>query len=523
MIVDDESIERSGIRHLVETELPDITDIRESSNGVDFIRQMEEKPSDIVILDVDMPGLNGLESLDMVRRKGLVTKSIIHTAHGKFQYAQDAVNLAADAFLLKPVRRRDLVELLKKLIKEIEDDIRKVHEEEKLKKTIKELLPIVRSDMIAVIVSGDLEPAQFKTLLSSMGHSFHGGLILTIRLPDSFFLGAQPSELIHRAGILERITLLLDNGRSGFAGMVVNRKIPIFLFHSDDSDNEFRRRLWAIEQAERIRNYLNMEFGISVMIGVGSSVGEISHLPRSYMESLSALDKAGPELGIHHYSDTNSPRDLFDPISISRGLMRAGWPERKYEKEWFRSHFGSFECIDNVKDRVLSILFELRRQLLPDEDSPYPAGLGNRVFFSQLDTAGSEAEVLEVFRKLFRDIHEILSHENQPAVHDGVRRARDYIEGNFMRNISLDIVAEEVGISPFYLSHLFKQTTGKTYIRYLTEYRIQKAVGYIRENRYSLSEVANRCGYSNQKYFAKVFKKSMGSTLVEVDGICRIV
>jgi len=522
LIVDDETIERSGIRHLIETEIPDITDIREASNGVDFIRRVEEQTPDIVILDVDLPGLNGLEALDMIRRKGFVMKSVIHSAHGKFQYAQDAINLAADAYLLKPVRRKVLLDVLRKLIQDIEEKLKNTHENEKLRKIVKELLPIVRSDLIAAVVSGDLEPKQFNTHLQSIGHRFHEGLVLTVRLPDSFFLEAQSAEVLHRAGILDRITLLLEEGARGFSGMIVNRKVPILLFHIDNED-EFHRRIWAIEQAERIRDYLNREFEVSVTVGIGSSVDNLSSLSRSYRESLSALEKTGLKQTIHHYSDTNKFKNNFDPRNISMDLMNNGWPDAENESEWFRNRIGPFNSVDTVKDRILSILFELRRSLLLDEESSFPADLSNRVIFGRLDAAGSEAAVLDAFHLLFRDFQAFHSKNRNPAVHEGVRKARSYIEKNFMRNISLDIVAEEIGISPFYLSHLFKEATGKTYIGYLTEYRINRAVDYINENRFSLAEVASKCGYSSPAYFIKVFKKTNGGTVSEIGGICSVV
>lgn len=89
-----------------------------------------------------------------------------------------------------------------------------------------------------------------------------------------------------------------------------------------------------------------------------------------------------------------------------------------------------------------------------------------------------------------------------------------------MRDISLDLVAEEIGISPYHLSHLFKQELNQNYIKYLTGVRIAQAVRLLEEGKYSLGELSRLSGYNNAPYFARVFTKQTGQILKEKNGIC---
>lgn len=518
LIVDDEAIERGGIRHLVENEIPDITEIMEAANGVEMIRTVEEKQPDILILDVDMPGLNGLEALTLIQQKGFDGKVVVHTAHNEFQYARDALNLAADAFILKPSKRKELITLLRRLIGEIEEVLRHRNEESRLKTILKEMMPIVRSDLMASIVSGDVDPRQAAAHRSGIGREFHSAQVMTVRLPDVFFLDATSAESSLKARILERLTEFLGDGKQGFAGMIVSQKVPLILFPDSDLD-EFHNRIWAIEQAERIRDFLKKEFRIEVTIGIGSVRSSLPALTQSYRESIAALSLTGSELRIHHHSDSQASADLFNAEAIAAEIASAG-PGAPLPRT-AAILLNPDESLDRSKDRILSVLFECRRRLIVDDLASDETRVGNRALFSRLEAVRTGDELPAVLRDLVDEIFEAVQSRHRQEVHIGVRDARRFIEENFMKSISLELVAEEVGISPYYLSHLFKDEMGVTYIQFLTDYRMRKAGEYIESGRYSMAEIAEKCGYSNPAYFAKVFRKNTGSDVVEDRGVAR--
>ena len=105
--------------------------------------------------------------------------------------------------------------------------------------------------------------------------------------------------------------------------------------------------------------------------------------------------------------------------------------------------------------------------------------------------------------------------ENEEKNKNYVQSAEQYIRSNFARDIALSDCAEYVGISPYYLSHIFKDKTGRTFIEYLTEVRINYARELCLDQNLSIKDISERCGYLNTTYFYKVFKKIVGSTIGE--------
>ena len=124
LIVDDEPVERDAIRLIVNTSLPNIKVVGEANNGFDAIKLFNQLNPDIVVIDIQMPGMNGLEAIQEMLKGGSRVKFIIVTSHSKFEYAQSAVKLGVKDFLLKPTGVDELIATLSKLTGEIEESKR---------------------------------------------------------------------------------------------------------------------------------------------------------------------------------------------------------------------------------------------------------------------------------------------------------------------------------------------------------------------------------------------------------------
>ena len=105
--------------------------------------------------------------------------------------------------------------------------------------------------------------------------------------------------------------------------------------------------------------------------------------------------------------------------------------------------------------------------------------------------------------------------KNSETSNEVVETAKSYIEANFNKNLSLEDVSRQVNISSYYLSRIFKETTGENFIDYLTNLRIERAKDLISKTQYSMKEICNMCGYSDPNYFSKSFKKNVGVTPTE--------
>lgn len=142
----------------------------------------------------------------------------------------------------------------------------------------------------------------------------------------------------------------------------------------------------------------------------------------------------------------------------------------------------------------------------------YSTGKVYRSFSEMADSYEDSVEALKESRKT---LYDFVSKENPDKIFSYVERAKQYVEMNYVKDISLMDCAKHVGISPYYLSHIFKERTGQTFIEFLSKVRIEKAKRLCCDTRLTINEISEQCGYLNITYFCRVFKRLTGKTIGE--------
>lgn len=115
MIADDQSIECRALEHKIQTEFENIEVLPSARDGIDFLKKAEEFKPDIAIVDINMPGLNGLETIEILKMRNINMKVIIHTSYSEFDYARKAIQLGAVEYLLKPASKEEMVAAIEKV------------------------------------------------------------------------------------------------------------------------------------------------------------------------------------------------------------------------------------------------------------------------------------------------------------------------------------------------------------------------------------------------------------------------
>ena len=155
IIADDEEIECRALEMMIRNEFPDMEILPYVQNGIDLVASVEKNHPDIAIIDINMPGLNGLDALEMIRTRNKELKVIISSAYSEFQFAKKAMKLGVSDYILKPLNRETFCETLRKVTQQVSAEAEKRYEENRTKVQIEEINGVVGSEFLSSLMLGE--------------------------------------------------------------------------------------------------------------------------------------------------------------------------------------------------------------------------------------------------------------------------------------------------------------------------------------------------------------------------------
>ncbi|WP_163537010.1 response regulator [Gracilibacillus sp. YIM 98692] len=501
LIVDDEKIVVDVLKSIICWEDYEVELLGSASNGREALELIEEKKPDIVLVDIRMPGLTGLELITETRKLGLDTIFIIISGYTEFEYAKKAIELQAVDYLVKPIEVEDIISAIQKAIEKYKKEILR-------KKTNKQIRyyenQLEEKNILDCILSGNQEE-------SNILQKSHGLTIACI----GFHHETDWKKILNINNNQYRDLFQKTFEKQGhIAYSYVIEDNLIFLYEKSDQQIDDERLL--IDFFDKLGD----DFPFDPIIGVSRYYATSYSLHDLYKQAKSAF-KIGFFLNkiCTHY-------DEYENINhhIGNDIF-------KIMEEFFAQN-------DHVLHHILSLVDEVirycRDQALPPEKTKYVcykliSGLFTYVrteyevdAYSILKTNNPVYEELnklhsinEIRVWLLTSIQEILQYitDHRLTYNDKlIRDVKTYLNQHFNESISLNELAEKYHISPAYLSCLFSQKVNVTISEYVTQLRLNKAKDLLRTTKYKVREICQEIGYDNQRYFHLVFKKKVGTT-----------
>lgn len=522
MLADDEGIVIDSLTFIIRKEFGDECEIASAKTGRGVIELAESFRPDIAFMDIQMPGINGIEAIRQIKERNPHIIFIIMTAYDRFNYAKEAVNLGVFEYLNKPVDRHEIVDVLNSAMNRIrkERDLRS--KELIIREKLETVVPVIENGFIYAILFQENyseDAANFKRMLDiSEDYGCISVLVCGDDQQGSHMTNAVGSS-IRISRIYGKLREVLKENFHCFVGSAMGNKIVLFLPYSKP-DMDYSDRISLIERARDMIRGLKREHEASFRMGFGLVCG-IEELPTSYNKALEALTYTdtsvahADDLPVRVSYEENYPMEVEKALfaSINRKELDVAVSKASTFFDWMITSYP--DDMDNIRLKILE--FVLRA-----ESIMYGQGAGVYRFSSRSNYL---SEVLKMsdpldLKNWFTDkIREachnssILKEESSDSIID---RAKLYIENNYReRDVSLDDVSREVDISPYYFSKLFKEETGENFIEYITRIRIEKAKELLMETSYSMKEICAQVGYSDPNYFSRSFKKNVGVTPTE--------
>lgn len=518
-LVEDEIVIRNGIKKGIQWEQEGLSFVGEASDGELAYPMIIKNKPDILITDIKMPFMDGFELSKAVLRDLPDTKVIILSGYGEFGYAQEAIKMGVQEYLLKPISSKRLLVA----IKEVAEIIEKEREERMLlEKYSKEMEENVRRNIQCfftmlvteqVPMSAALE--QGRQLGIELSAEKYNMILFKIRKKEheaEYSEGVvEVSEKIQRYVETQSHVFVYERGAEGLAFLI-----------KGDSSEELNEKIseFCHYLVELISGYENLEY----YAGVGKMVSRLRELRISYNEA----DKIFSSRFVENwnrvvYEDSYIPGavadiDLFNIYSVEdsrkmiRQFLRNGTMDEV--QSFIKGYFGNTSQ-DNLKSLMM-------RQYICMDIYFSAIAFGEEIQLSKEELVENCGEIkglsehivgLDTTKQYIRELLEnvLLLRDNASGrkYSDILLKAKSYITENYMQeDMSLNRLASHVNMSPSYFSSVFSQESGMTFVEYLTEVRMDKAKELLMCSNQKTSEIGYQVGYKDSHYFNYIFKKT---------------
>lgn len=532
LIADDEAIVREGIRDRIDWTALGYRLIGDFEDGRSALEAARSHRPDVVLTDIRMPFLDGIELTRRVVDELPDTQVLLLTGHDEFEYAQSAVRLHVRDFLLKPISARELEEVLDRLAGDLRAERARRRSAERVRRQWHENLPILTERALNELLYGERPVEDALARLRQLGVTLPTGRcrVVIVEPDDIATPGAADPEhgpdgvATPSPGSPELVTIALSDlvqrecARELNAALVATRHDRLALLVTGP-DRDLAERL------ERIRLAAPREAGLTVTIALGRAYGRLSEIRRSLADAETALARRFLSGG----NRVVSADEVAAGPAAARGAhaeLRSALVGRIRHIDRYGAHDVAARLIDHcrtatasVTEAVLALQRDLARLLDLAEELDLatqefsPAGANPFEELARLPTLAA------IHRWLDRLIDRLLDQLEQ-AVGDHtevkVRAACALIDERFAEaDLSLTAVAEELSVSVSHLSTSFRRVTGRTFVEYLTDARIERARELFARTSVHGYEVAQRVGYRDPHYFSTTFKKVTGMTPTE--------
>lgn len=502
MIVDDEYLEREGIKFLIDKYKLDL-EIAEAYNGEKALKFLVSNPVDILFTDIKMPFMDGLELAEKARSLYPEIKIIIFSAYGEFDYAKKAIDINVVHYILKPIQVKEFLDVFTKVIDMCKKEKDAKEQEQKLIQVYNKAIENEKEKLLIDLMNGVKVDEQLMKLIKLTGKDFtkqHLQMVM-VDFRTKFF--DQYEEDFKK--------ILIEILKSDYLYVNLNeRQSVIFILESKRPANYNDISKFA----ELLINKVESIYSTMIAIVISGIIDSFSDIDKEYDNLESMLDyKFFFDNSIILFTHKSIPIDKSVSANIER--LTEDILSNIDSNDYCGAKKSTNTFFDSLKDQGLfSVVFI---KFICSEIVKKAYGKTGKN-----DTANSNNYIEEIFRsetlnqlksiveRVMNDMRAVSRSNNEEANKKVIKEILNLVEDNYMNDISLEWMADKVFLSPSYLSNYFKKETGKSFVKYITSYRLERARDLLQNTNMKIVDISEKVGYCNTSYFCLNFKNHFG-------------
>lgn len=524
LIVDDEDWIRERLRDTIDWNSLNIHVTGEARDGEEALELTEKLLPDIVITDIRMPCIDGLEYIKRLRDNNNRSKVVIISGYSDFDYAQKAVKLGAFDYILKPVEDDELINVVKRCLVEIDAEKSRDIIFKKAEGQLKESQPLLEKEFYINLVNGNFGSEEDMVMeLEHLGLNCCGrsNICFIVEL-DEYVEANLDKEWDRRS-----IQFVMCNIARDFLNKLGSSKIfytrtgeVVCLVFSETDEKVLTRQVLSVSNG--IRKIIKRITGHSVTIGIGRTCSSLTGISTSYKE-------AGEALQYKAYLGWDR---VYDIRSIDMQHRPGYYKANDLEALINNIKMGNRENALSALDNIMKTAYKGNENIRPIDLKLLYMDIINSVFKAALDTNTAFDDLSELSFKFFEQLNrlqtmdeiyrwledtigktiDVLEKYKNSRKRKVIERAVEYINKHYSEPITLNIISEKFFMNASYFCKVFKEEMGESFTKYLINLRIQKAKELMNDPTIRIYEIAAMVGYEDVQYFTKIFKSIQGVT-----------
>ncbi|WP_138754595.1 response regulator [Paenibacillus sinopodophylli] len=536
LLVDDEPEVTEGLMIEIDWEACGFTEVRTASNGKEAMELFEKMEPDVLMTDISMPYMNGLELSEWARKAYPITRIVILSGHDEFEYAKQAIHLQVEAYVLKPFSAEQLTDAVVEVARRMDEEREQRSNIELLVEHYRTSLPIVREKFLSSLITRKQPYRDIAAKAEKYGMQLEGEayVVSIIAVNHSDIQDVQndskPSVSLASSTDLDLKLFSVSNiaseiwARHGL-GKVFIHQDHVVLFtvspHADQTLMMEDTQAALKEILQSIERFLRFP----VMIGVGTYTEALDQLKYAYDSAMVALD-------YRRIVGSNIIICIDDMENrVHEKLLFDEWKEQQLisavklgtEKELEEVVDALFDEIARVQAPVheyqhyllemVTAIIKLTKVLDTDSDDIIGGGWG---ILNQYQKLNSPQETKVWFGEMCARVRRSIASRRQHTYKQIVEDAISYTKSHYHESeLSIAKVCGQLHISAGYFSGLFKKELKLTFGAYLLQLRMEAAKELLRTTELKAFEIAEKVGFADANYFSLSFKKYAGVSAKE--------
>lgn len=520
MIADDDKLVRDRILSAIPCEELELHLCGTAENGVDALELFDCMRPQIVIMDINMPLINGIDVAKKIIEEDPDVSIIVITGYGTVDFAKEAIREGFADFLLKPVDAEELIQVLKRSIECIRRNTRKALNQQRMERLLEKGMPFLRNRYFLTLMQTPAEQMDEESCEQYL-HDF--GIVSLPReiciaiVVANYGIVTVNEQMSMQAVLEEEITKILNAHKIGCIIVSDAMQREILITYST-------QKLLAFELEQKlsaVRDKMKYLYQIDYHASIGTTVSGFRYLQKSYQSAERALGY-WTVLGNGNIVSSENVEHLYISAvkvpAISYGvlmnLMLSGNVEQmckmleQYINELLYVSHVTINYLQLRAVEIMAMLLSCARELVENVDE----WLEQRTqIYVAIFTATTASSVTRVLQEAAKTLMERTAGQREESTSKAFIDAKRFIMQNYAQeDMNLMRVAEHVNLSPSYVSQLFKKNDNCTFTEYLNTVRIENAKKLLSTTHMRVYEVAEAVGYQNPKYFFQVFKQLTG-------------
>lgn len=478
---------------------------------------LKDKP-DIIISDIRMVGMDGIELCQKVRKNYPEIKVIIITGHGEFDYAQSALKLGVRDLILKPIDHNELMDSVRNAISELEQDKTKKDEFQRMKKTIEDNISTLRESFLLELLSNSgMSKEELYDKMKFFNIFFDKYYVMALeidRYDDFLNMNSEMDRQLKRMIIRKNCMKIIEGYSKGYL-FEKETKLGMVIQTSDAQ---------IITIAEEIQAVIKSEFDLSVTIG-------ISELAVGYEDFVSAFQQSAHALRHKYYLGDGAIISVSDivaslikeNIKIQPDYTQVIQCVKVGDNEGAVKRFGELMLelrknmprdINFILNLAAEIITSVQKNLF-ERNIDINTIIPGFNLYARLSSCSTLPDMESMMSDFIESVTSYIHARNKTQNSAAVAKAVEYLKKHYCSDVMLNDVSGEVYMNPNYLGRLIKKETGKNFSDILSEIRIEKAKELLKDIQLKTYEISQKVGISDSRYFSQLFRKMTGLTPTE--------